>query len=334
MNNFDDTSYEVPILLLIFNRPHLTRTVFNALREIKPRYLFVACDGARKHIAEDVKNVQECQQIIAKIDWPCELKTLYREQNLGSGKAIFEAVSWFFQHVDQGIVLEDDCLPNTDFFTFTREMLNRHAGDEHIGMIAGTNYKSNLHNETDDDASYFCSRYCHVWGWATWASRWADHVEKMRLRKEHNNDRERFGDAFKNVGIGQGYIKWFWSRAFRKRAFSKNPGWEYNWVLSCWRNAWLTIIPNVNLVSNLGHGAEGTRTVSENAYAAKMRTLSFPAPYMAPPKLTRSKKYDTFFDRRIIIVEWTLKHEVGKFADKVISLVERALRKPSVSGGF
>src|SRR4051812_35098447 len=129
-----------PILFLIFNRPDVTQSVFNAIREARPKQLFVAADGPRKGNKTDDAKCREARSII-KVDWPCELKTLYREENLGCRRAVSSGISWFFSLVEEGIVLEDDCLPHPDFFPYCEELLARYRDNPRIMHISGGNYQ-------------------------------------------------------------------------------------------------------------------------------------------------------------------------------------------------
>jgi hypothetical protein len=106
---------QTPILFLVFNRPDTTQLVFNKIREQQPRYLYVAADGWRNHKAGEKELCLETRAVIDQIDWDCDVKTLFRDSNLGCGHAVSEAITWFFNQVEQGIILEDDCLPVLSF---------------------------------------------------------------------------------------------------------------------------------------------------------------------------------------------------------------------------
>lgn len=309
--------YNTPILFLIYNREELALKVFASIREIRPRTLFVACDGARKHIDGDEGKVQRCRDIIKQIDWPCKVETRFLDENVGSRKAIADSITWFMQANDCGVILEDDCVPAPQFFEFAQEMLDEHRDDQRIAMIAGTSYRSNLDAASAGDASYLYSRYCHIWGWATWSTKWLEHVRNSSTSR---SNLERLELAFNNAQIKNPVIRWFWARTFRNRVFNPSPSWDYNWMLSCWEKSWLAIIPRVNLVSNLGHGPEATRTTSEDAYASNMQTHVLPKPYRAPNEVKRNESYDRFYDWRIIVLDWMVFHELRKLKKSTMAL--------------
>lgn len=158
------------ILLLIFNRLDTTQLVFEAIQKVKPPRLYIASDGARiDKLSEDSLVGDVRNYVINNIDWDCEVKTLFREENLGCKLAVSGAISWFFQNEGHGIILEDDCLPDHSFFRFCEEMLLKYSDDERIGMISGDNFQFGGSQVED---SYYFSRYPHIWGWATWKRAW------------------------------------------------------------------------------------------------------------------------------------------------------------------
>ena len=127
-----------PILFLVFNRPDTTQRVFAQIRKIQPKQLFIAADGARKGKEGEQERVAQVRKLILEgIDWDCEVKTLFRDENLGCGKAVSEGITWFFKNVEQGIILEDDTLPDLSFFPFCEELLERYKDDERVAMISG-----------------------------------------------------------------------------------------------------------------------------------------------------------------------------------------------------
>ena len=135
-------TFSTPILFLIFNRPDVTKCVFEEIRKQKPQYLYLAADGPRANKPGEYEKCILAREVVLEgIDWNCELKTLYRDENLGCGKAVSEAITWFFEHVEEGIILEDDCLPNNSFFTFCSELLDRFRTTDKIMHISGNNFQ-------------------------------------------------------------------------------------------------------------------------------------------------------------------------------------------------
>ena len=157
--------YNIPILFLIFCRPDTTEQVFEQIRAIKPARLYVAADAPRAGRPDEAERAAQARAITEKVDWPCEVKTLYREQNLGCKRAVSEAISWFFEQEEYGVILEDDCLPHPSFFPYCEELLLRYKDDQRIGHISGNCFLPQI---ISPELSYdFCS-VTHIWGWATW----------------------------------------------------------------------------------------------------------------------------------------------------------------------
>lgn len=155
------TSPETPVLFTVFNRPACTRRVFEAIRRAAPRRLFIACDGPRPERPEEAPLVSQVRGIVAEVDWECEVATLFREENLGCRNAMSSAISWFFSEVEEGIILEDDCLPDPTFFRYCRELLERYRDDERVMNISGVN---SLLRGAELGDNYYFSRYPHIWG--------------------------------------------------------------------------------------------------------------------------------------------------------------------------
>ena len=163
--------FPVPILLIIFNRLETTERVFAQIKKIRPQALFIAADGPRQ---DRIGEIEKCEKVrnyvINNIDWDCQVKTLFRDKNIGCRLAVSSALDWFFSHVAQGIILEDDCLPNQSFFPYCEELLNRYQDNEKVFMISGNNF---LLEPQAESTSYYFSRLTHVWGWASWRRAWS-----------------------------------------------------------------------------------------------------------------------------------------------------------------
>ena len=161
--------YQLPILLIIFNKVNETQQVFSAIRRQKPERLYIAADGPRPEKpgeAETCKAVRK--QVLESIDWECDVQTMFREQNVGCGRGPSEAISWFFSHVPEGIILEDDCLPNDSFFRFCAELLPIYRDDKRISIISGNNFQPV--QPMDIEFDYFFSIFPSTNGWASWNS--------------------------------------------------------------------------------------------------------------------------------------------------------------------
>lgn len=250
-----------PVLFLIFNRPDVTRQVFAAISRARPSYLFIAADGPRPNRPDDIENCNAARAVVERIDWPCEVKTLFRNENLSCRAAVSTAIDWFFAHVEEGIILEDDCLPADSFFPFCAELLERFRADRRVMMISGTNLQNGIRRGT---GSYYFSRIFRIWGWATWRRAWALNDQSMggfSCDPRDNILNRLFVD--RNIALS-------WIHAFAQVKTGHVNTWDYPWVYSCFMQNGLSITPNVNLVTNIGFGAESTHTSDPLSALANM----------------------------------------------------------------
>jgi|688.fasta_scaffold539134_1 hypothetical protein len=261
---FQNKKLKTAVLFLVFNRPDTTRQVFEAIRRAKPPRLYIAADGPREGKLGEVERVEEVRTIATTVDWPCEVKTLFRDKNIGCEKAGSSAITWFFEQEEQGIILEDDCLPHQDFFKFCETLLNYYSDNERVSMITGINFQAGQKRGT---GSYYFSQYNHVWGWASWRRAWKYYDINMSFWptwKLSADWHKKFPDFFERR---------YWERTFdRKFANQIVEAWDFPWDASVWRYGGLTAVPNVNLVSNIGFGHNATHTFSVNHPLAKIPT--------------------------------------------------------------
>ena len=253
------------VLFLVFNRPQVTAQVFQAIKKASPPRLYVAADGPRADRDGEAERCAEVRRLAAAVDWPCEVHTLFRDNNLGCKRAVSGGISWFFEQEEQGIILEDDCLPNKDFFYFCETLLNRHAKDQRIWAITGDNFQNSIKR---GDASYYFSKYNHVWGWASWRRAWKNADMDMKFWPEWRESKS-WHDIFTD-NIERRY----WEKIFDRVYRGEIDTWDYPWTASVWFNSGLTATPNINLVSNIGFGAEATHTTSADNRLAHMETGS------------------------------------------------------------
>ncbi|MDL2265622.1 hypothetical protein LJC57_04420 [Parabacteroides sp. OttesenSCG-928-G07] len=238
--------YNTPILFLIFNRPDTTKQVFEQIRNMKPSKLYVAADGAREGKPDELERCKETRTIIDQIDWPCKLKTLYRDKNLGCKIAVSEAITWFFEQEEYGVILEDDCLPDLSFFPFCEELLIRYKDDDRIGHIGGNNFFPGIVNP---NLSYdFCS-FSHIWGWASWRRVWKNYDVDFTYWKEVRKDKSKMNSLFKNIRE-EIYFSSFISDTLV--GGKKINTWDVQYMFMLRVQNQLSIYPYVNLVENIG----------------------------------------------------------------------------------
>jgi len=253
------------VLFLVFNRPDTTSMVFEAIRQARPPRLYVAADSARVGRVGEVELVAKVRKIATAVDWPCEVKTLFRDQNLGCKYAVSGAITWFFDHEERGIILEDDCLPHPDFFGFCQDLLKCYEVDMRISTITGNNFQ----NETKrGDASYYFSKYNHCWGWATWRRAWQNYQGDLQFWPEW-----RASETWKRQTPDR-VERTYWERIFERVHGGRIDSWAYPWTACVWHQGGLTATPNVNLVSNIGFGKDATHTTSTKSKHSEVPTTA------------------------------------------------------------
>lgn len=242
------------VLFVIFNRPDTTALVFDKIREAKPKKLYIAADAPRRGNAKDELNCKQVKDIVSHIDWDCELKTLYRTENGGCKDAVSAAITWFFENEEEGIILEDDCLPASSFFRFCDEMLERYRDDRRIRHITGCNLQEGIQRGA---ASYYFSNRVHVWGWASWRRVWNEY--DIDLEKYSSEDAKKaLLDIYNDPMIAN-----IWTEIFNKVKKDELNSWAYPLDFINFFNNGLVIIPNKNLISNIGFGTEGTHSTTK-----------------------------------------------------------------------
>lgn len=247
----------VPVLLMGFNRPDTMAVVLDRLREVQPRKLFVAVDGPREDRTGEAEKVQQCRDLVDTIDWECEVRTLFRDRNLGCGLGVTTNISWFFEQVEEGIILEDDIVPDPSFFGYCEELLDRYRDDQRVFAISGCNYVPPS-AETHPDLPYRFSRVPHIWGWATWRRSWQQHQLDIRDWRTRLPIRRIWADVRYSLP-GTAY----WVSTFELLGRGQIDTWDGQLVLAAMARGQLTVTPNVNLVDNIGFGSTATHTVED-----------------------------------------------------------------------
>ncbi len=281
-----------PVLFLIFRRPEVTGRAFERIRAARPPRLYVAADGPRpgqageRELAEATRNL-----VIEGIDWDCEVRTLFRDQNLGVREAISSAIDWFFEQEEQGIILEDDCLADPSFFDYCEELLERYRDDERVMHIGGNCFLDDL----DLEASYFFSRFPHIWGWATWRDAWARYSPTSPdFEAEFEAIRHSFSSPREEA---------YWHSTFSRYFDGGFDSWAYGWEFSVWRHQGLAAYPTTNLVRNIGFGAAASHTKRWKDYKGLGRIplgsldeIRHPDSVEPSPELDAAN-FNRFFDR-------------------------------------
>lgn len=243
--------------MITFNRPDHVRKVLTEIRKQKPTELYICQDGPREGNENDKIRCQEVRDVIKElIDWPCNLHTLYQNKNLGCGAGPAAGISWFFEHVEQGIVMEDDCLPYSDFFGYCEELLERYKDDEQVRFINSTLYNEQWQCE----ASYDFSRYMVTGAWAGWRRTWQGFDLDLK-----DLDARAFRKHVLMLTGNSGEANWWYSIVKEiQQDESKKTYWDFQMQIQLFRMSALTIHPQKNLVSNIGFDGAGTHTLSNH----------------------------------------------------------------------
>jgi hypothetical protein len=236
------------VAFLVFNRPHTTERVFEAIRQARPKQLLVVADGPRSDRPDDVEKCAAVRKIVEKVDWPCEVKRNYAETNMGCKRRVSSGLDWVFSEVEEAIILEDDCLPTPSFFPFCEELLERYRHDTRIMHISGDNFQNGISRTL---YTYYFSHFAHIWGWATWRRAWKHYDLEMKMwSKVKMLGFQQY--MFDSVSESE-----YWRQIFDAASNGKIDTWDYAWNFTCFVNG-LSICPNVNLVSNIGFADDGT----------------------------------------------------------------------------
>jgi len=295
-----DFRLTTPVAFIIFNRPDTTERVFAEIAKAKPPKLLVVADGPRANRSGEADKVAATRAIIKHVDWDCEVLTNFSEVNLGCMRRPSSGIDWVFDQVPEAIILEDDCLPQSTFFRFCEELLERYRNDERIGMISGDNFQF---GQKRTEASYYFSRYTHTWGWASWRRAWKYY------------DCEAAGwptlrdGGWLDVLLGKSNERKYWAKVFQAVHEGRiDTAWDYQWTLTCWAQGMLTVLPNVNLISNVGFGGDGTHTHGASIYAdMKVEPMDFPLrhpqivlPHREADDYTSQGMFNSSLSRRVL----------------------------------
>lgn len=268
-----------PVLFLIFNRPDTTARVLDAIRLARPSRLYVAADGPRMGRQAEAALCEQARQLIASVDWPCEVKTLFRDQNLGCKKAVSQGINWFFEHEEQGVILEDDCLPEPSFFDYCDELLERYKDDPRVMCISGDNFVAEGGGIAVPDSYYFSS-FIHIWGWASWRRAWTGYDVDMKGWSVASCEAMLARRFPRNAPLRR-----YWLDVFQKVASGGIDTWDYQWTYRCWSQEGVACLPGTNLISNIGFDARATHTLDPENKLANMSVHAMSKPLRHPSQV-------------------------------------------------
>ncbi|MBC6429492.1 glycosyltransferase family 2 protein [Nostoc sp. HG1] len=283
---------QTPVTFIIFKRPQITEKVFEAIRKAKPTKLFVIADGARTDREGEAEKCQATRAIIERVDWDCEVIKNYSDINLGCAKRVSSGLDWVFNNVEETIILEDDCIPHPTFFQFSEELLEKYRNDTRVTTISAQNVQF---GRKRTNYSYYFSRYNHCWGWASWRRAWQHYDLTIKLWKEVQAE-----NLLHDILIDPKVVN-YWQRIFDS-VYNDPTGitWDYQWTFACWMQGSLSVIPNVNLISNVGVGADATHFTSNQEFSfinMSMQPMEFPLKH--PPFIVRNIEADNLTHKTV-----------------------------------
>ncbi len=278
---------QTPITFIIFKRTETTAKVFETIRQVKPKKLFVIADGPRNNREGEVEKCMATRAIIEQVDWDCEIVKNYSDINLGCAQRVSSGLDWVFNNVEETIILEDDCIPHITFFQFCEELLEKYRYDSRITSIAAQNAQL---DQKRTNYSYYFSSYSHCWGWASWRRAWKHYDLHLKLWPEIKQAK-----ILNNILLDSKAVH-YWQNIFD--SIYENPTgitWDYQWTFSCWMQGGLNIIPNVNLVTNVGVGTDSTNFNSSQEFSfINLPTEEMEFPLKHPPFMVRNLEADKF----------------------------------------
>lgn len=284
----EEYAVQTPVLMIVFNRPDKAERLLHSLRKVKAKKLYVFADGPRSNRPEDLESCEATRAVFDQIDWECEVKTLFQEENLGCGLGPSTGITWLFENESQGIILEDDCMANISFFAFCDELLAYYEDDTRIMQISGSNFHRGW--KRDPEYSYYFSDMATCWGWATWARAWK-HFE--------------FYVPKVSEMVDKGYTDQFWLKD-KIDFFAYHPNiekehWDYQWDFCKFINSGLSIVPNVNTVLNIGLEDDGTHSFEkEKYYFDNKELIKFPLkhpPFVIKDIVSDQRYYKNYWYR-------------------------------------
>jgi hypothetical protein len=300
-----DKQLNTPVLLVIFNRPETSDVAFDAIRKVKPKKLYIAADGPRKDRPDDVERCAKARDISNRVDWPCELKTLYREENLGCRAGTTGGINWMLEQEEYGIIFDDDCIANESFFYFCEELLEKYKDNEKIMHICGTNFHQQ-NPSFNINESYYFSKISQNWGWATWRRAWNKYEPEIKSWPQYKGT-EKFKKWIKNP-----LVQDYWSYVFDRRFNQELTDWDIPWTYSCMKNEGLCIVPKYNLVTNIGSGSVGTHGEKSDRMA-HMPTKEIEFPLMHPETYNTNENADNYTSQYIYSIKMNPKRKTLLF---------------------
>lgn len=287
-----------PVAFVVFNRPDTTHAVFQRIREAKPATLLVVADGPRAGRPGEADMCRQTREIATGVDWDCEVLCNFATENLGCKRRVSSGLDWVFQTVEEAIVLEDDCVPSSSFFRFCDELLARYRHDSRVMQICGSNLLRGIEVGPVVQDSYYFSRYGPIWGWASWRRAWKHYDVTLA-----SWPRSRDSGAYKEFCHGRGEEK-FRYQLYEKLHRGEIDTWDYQWGFEKLNRGGLSVVPRLNLISNIGFGVNATHVHTNSHSLACLAAAEIAFPLVHPSLISADREMDRLYSRTLVSPSW------------------------------
>ncbi len=304
-----------PVLFMTFNRMKTTKIVLESIRKVKPSRLYIASDGARQWKRNETNVVKDVREyVLSQIDWKCEVKTLFSDEHAGCKYAIVKAISWFFDHEEMGIILEDDCVPAQSFFWFCEELLEKYKECDDVFAISGDGRATSCFPL---EFSYGFIKYPITWGWATWKRVWEMYDDRISCWPQ-------CGDDVVNMASSSRATQRFWRHQFLSVYNQRVDAWDFQFIYMMIKRNGKCIVPNKNLISNIGWGEGATHTLDSASVEANIPIEELEFPLSHDETVLLNPDLCTFYDCKFTMDRFIVR-VINKISMMVLSrsLIQR-----------
>jgi len=282
-------SFSTPILFLTYKRYRTAIRVFNSIKKIKPSILYFASNAPKNE--DEIDSVNKVRNIIKKINWKCKLVLIFHDKHLLVKDSIPASINFFFSKEEQGIILEDDVLPSQYFYFFCQKMLSTYKNNKLIQSISGSRFGTQTKS-----SNIYLSKYIHIWGWATWRSRWKKYDPSIKFWPKLKKSKR-----FLNLNEKKDEFI-YWKKIYDMTYEKKINTWDYAWQAVAWNYNQLCLIPPVSLIQNIGFGRDAEHNIAKDVFVKKKRDRKIHY------KISKAPQRDFCQDRQVF-----LNHYKGKF---------------------
>lgn len=271
-----------PVAFIVFNRPDKAERVLKAVAAYRPERVFVIADGARADRPDDIERTEATLAVFDRIDWPCDLMMNVAPTNMGVDPRIVSGITWVFEHVEDAIILEDDCVPHPSFFRFAHEMLERYRDEPRVMTVSGNNFADGYRRGND---SYHFSRFPLTTGFATWRRAWGHYTDDV-------SQLANVGDISELRALFASHDQAdYWHRLYELHASGQRAAWDQRWCLCSMANDGLTVVPNWNLIENIGFTPDATHIKAPTLFSV-VKAVEIPVPLVHPSAIEPDRAAD------------------------------------------